>query len=609
MKPNIVNFARMARRQRLRTALYLCICGAALLLFSQTVQTAHAAALAATVSATAAAAGAAPDTGQKYIALCYHSIPARFNGDGGANSVATFTSHLAWLRENGYTAVSIDDILQAKAGAKPLPPRAYLLTVDDGYEDFYVNVFPILKAYKIPAVLGVVGRWIENGPDPQESRIDPYYAKQQFVTWAQVREMSDSGLVEIASHSYDLHHGVLANPQGNLQPAATTLGYDAEGNAYETPEHMRLRVRSDLQYNSLLIRQQTGKAPRVMVWPYGEMNKLSGEESRRAGMPINLTLIDGFASVGNTEVIPRTLIQKELRLSDFSYLVRHKDTFKEREPVRAIRLTLDRIYDPDPEQQEIKFGRLLDQVARLGVNTVLLQPFALTAGNGDKGDKGDNDSHGREAGAGIEAYFPNSLMPMRADLLNRVAWQMHSRLVVDVFLLVDPSSLAQNHYSRADIVKLYTEMSLDAPMQGVLFERSPVDFDLLASMNYRPLPKVYTAMRQPDASDAAGTRTAYASEQLIDGFVVARPLGIDPAQLDAFVRTLPADRVNMLSLSLKDANADAYRTMPADVRMLQYRGISDFLVDGDDFLDDPKKVELVRQAVSLKSNPFAKLGE
>ncbi|HWZ46760.1 MAG TPA: poly-beta-1,6-N-acetyl-D-glucosamine N-deacetylase PgaB [Herbaspirillum sp.] len=420
----------------------------------------------------------------EYIALCYHAIPAGFNDDDGANSVSNFTTHLAWLRENDYTAISMDDVLQAKAGRKPLPQRAYLLTVDDGYEDFYVNVFPILKAYKIPAVMAVVGRWIESGPDPEESRRDPSYAKQQFVTWAQVKEMADSGLVEIASHSFDLHRGILANPQNNQQPAAITLRYDAATNTYETVEERRLRVRKDLHMNSMLIKQHTGKLPRIMVWPYGQMDRIGATEAARAGMPINMTLLDGFAAVNNTEIVPRILISKEMGLTNFAYLVRHKDARKGREPMRAVRVSLDIIYDKDPVMQELKLGRLLDQSARLGVNTVLLQPFAAPAEDGAK------------TGQITESYFPNSVMPMRADLLNRVAWQMHTRLNADVFLMLNPDKFARYGKNRKDVLKLYNEMSLHVPVQGLLFEGAFPDIDLLTHMNYWPLPRIYTTPHQ-----------------------------------------------------------------------------------------------------------------
>jgi peptidoglycan/xylan/chitin deacetylase (PgdA/CDA1 family) len=569
---------------RIRTPLCLSICAAILLLYSQFGQ---------------AAVAAEQSGGQEYVVLCYHSIPARFNGDDGANSVANFTAHLAWLRENGYTAISMDDVLAAKAGRKALPPKSYLLTVDDGYADFYANVFPILKTYRIPAVFAVVGRWIENGVDQDEGRADPFFARQQFVTWAQVKEMSDSGLVEIASHTFDLHRGVLANPQNNTQPAAITGRYDPGTKTYESIDDRRARVRSDLKLNSQLIRQQTGKLPRIIVWPYGEMDKLSSEEAARAGMPINMTLIDGFASVNNTGVIPRALIKRELKLSDFSYLVRHKETFREREPVRAIRLSMDRIYDPDPEQQDQKLGRLLEQIARLGVNTILLQPFATPS----------------EGGKIEQTYFPNSLMPMRADLLDRTAWQMHSRLNVDVFLQIDPGRLERDGRTREEILQLYSEMSLHVPVQGVLFEGASADFDLLRRMNYWPLPKIYTAARQSgvanntDSVNNAAGNTAYASDQLIEGFVIAKPVDVAPAKLDAFARGLPPNRINVMSLSLKGANSEDYQKMPDQIRSFQYHGITDFLVDGDDFLDDPKKTDLVRQAVSLKSNPFAVFGE
>ena len=40
--------------------------------------------------------------------------------------------------------------------------------------------------------------------------------RANFISWAEAREMQASGLVEFASHSYTLHRGVQANPQGNM---------------------------------------------------------------------------------------------------------------------------------------------------------------------------------------------------------------------------------------------------------------------------------------------------------------------------------------------------------------------------------------------------------
>ena len=46
--------------------------------------------------------------------------------------------------------------------------------------------------------------------------------RTNFISWDEAREMQASGLVEFASHSYDLHRGVRANPQGNVTSAAKT---------------------------------------------------------------------------------------------------------------------------------------------------------------------------------------------------------------------------------------------------------------------------------------------------------------------------------------------------------------------------------------------------
>jgi len=75
---------------------------------------------------------------------------------------------------------------------------------------------------------------------------------------------------------------------------------------------------------------------------------------------------------------------------------------------------LDAIYDPDPAQQERNLSHLLDRLQWLNVNTVYLQAFA------------DPDANG----SADAVYFPSRRLPMRADLFNRVAWQIRTRTQV-----------------------------------------------------------------------------------------------------------------------------------------------------------------------------------
>jgi biofilm PGA synthesis lipoprotein PgaB len=57
--------------------------------------------------------------------------------------------------------------------------------------------------------------------------------RNKILSWNELKEMQNSGLVEIASHSYHLHRGVNANPQGNSEPAAITRIYDSNTKTYE----------------------------------------------------------------------------------------------------------------------------------------------------------------------------------------------------------------------------------------------------------------------------------------------------------------------------------------------------------------------------------------
>lgn len=567
-------------------------------------------ALAGSTGALASPTSTGAIAGQSYLVLCYHSIPARYNGDTNAISAPNLAEQLAWLEQAGYTAISSDDVEAAKNGHKLLPVRSFMVTVDDGYEDFYINAFPLLKLHHVPAVVGLVGRWIEERePVDQKTSTDRFFAKQKFVSWDQVNEMVASGLVEIASHSYDLHHGVLANPQQNTEPAAVTLIYDVAAKSYETTEQRRLRVRADLQKNSALIRQHTGKAPRIMVWPYGATDAIAAEEAARAGMPINFTLSDGLASVGNSQAVPRTLVGEEVILSTFSYTVQYGHTVNGADPLRAIRINLDRIYDPDPVIENTKLGRLIEQVARLGINAVLVQPYVTPA----------------PGGAIEQVYFPNTVLPVRGDLLNRVAWQLRSRLRVEVFILIDASNIG--HTDRGELVRLnfthpperdllltlYSDLGAHTASQGLVFDGAQAsadqrafNADLVKRLNYFPTPNLQTVA---SATSQAEWNTYGPLNGRYHLHTVVAPIDPTGTKVDRFAAQLSPDHLDIVALPVRDAALPQLQSTAEEVHLLERRGVFNFLLDSDGFLDDPQKLELVRKAVSLKDNPLLARGK
>ena len=353
-----------------------------------------------------------------YISLCYHDIRDDVDGVVDKDQMAVSTDNLIdqfeWLLAHGYHAISIDDVIAARKGQKELPENAFLLTFDDGYKSFYTHVLPLLKEYKYPAVLALVGKWIDT-PTDQLVRYGRKELKPRdfFMSGEEIKIASQSELVEIASHSFDLHQGVLANPQGNTQPAAVTLKFDKNNN-YEKENQYRKRILSDLQKNSAFIHAITGAKPRTIVWPYGAFSRLSEELAKSSGHPFSLTLKSGINHPHQGNSINRILIQGNPPLADFVYSLRHLET---EDPIRVAHVDLDYVYDDDITQESTNLSLLLDRIKAMKINTVFLQAFSDPDGDGNAD----------------ALYFPNRHLPVRRDLFNRVAWQLKTRSNVNVY--------------------------------------------------------------------------------------------------------------------------------------------------------------------------------
>src|SRR5437773_1426599 len=96
--------------------------------------------------------------------------------------------------------VGIDDYLAARRGERPLPPRAVLVTFDDGYRDTLEHAAPILHALRIPAVLFVPTSYIgDRRPLPHDEGLARTGVDNPTLDWDEVRALLDYGF-EIGSH-------------------------------------------------------------------------------------------------------------------------------------------------------------------------------------------------------------------------------------------------------------------------------------------------------------------------------------------------------------------------------------------------------------------------
>jgi len=74
---------------------------------------------------------------------------------------AMFAQQMAYIDQH-FNVVSLAEVIAFLNGESHLPPRALLITFDDGYLDNYVNARPILKQYQFPAVIFLMTSRMEN---------------------------------------------------------------------------------------------------------------------------------------------------------------------------------------------------------------------------------------------------------------------------------------------------------------------------------------------------------------------------------------------------------------------------------------------------------------
>lgn len=520
-----------------------------------------AASLSASVFYTPMAWAKAASSDQTLTVIGYHEIINKQNAliPEYAVSSAQFEKHIEWLKKNGYHFINVDQLLQAHAGKARLPAKPVLLTVDDGYESFYQNAYPIIKANKIPAVLAVVGSWLEPAENQKINFSDEIIPRNAMLSWEQLKEMQNSGLVEIASHSYNLHRGILGNPQGNSEPAAVTRLYDPKTASYEDDLHYQQRITEDLRHNNQLLKAHGIQSPRVMVWPYGRYNLQTVSIAKHLGMPIAISLDDGADSAKSAlNQLNRILVDGSMSTSDLAQEIenRQKNLGDNNRPQKIMHIDLDYIYDSNPAQQERNLSNLLDRIETMKVNTVYLQAFS------------DPDANG----SADMVYFPNRYLPMRADLFNRVAWQIQTRTHVsrvyawmpllawelpknnpvadDVVVTQQSGDSAHLNMgykrlspfssdARKTIAGIYTDLAKSVPFNGILFhddttlsdyeDASPQAMQAYASIG---LPSDLAAIRNNDAD--LQKWTAFKTKS-IDDFALS--LAADVRQYQPFLLT------------------------------------------------------------------------
>lgn len=133
-----------------------------------------------------------------YHMISSHKKNAKFNGL--RVEILEFEKQIKFLSENGWNFFTMSELVEKKDN---LPKKSIAITFDDGYEDNYTNALPILKKYNAKATIYlVVDRHDREWSSKRKKKNNSGELKNEpKLNDEQVRELINSGLIEIGSHT------------------------------------------------------------------------------------------------------------------------------------------------------------------------------------------------------------------------------------------------------------------------------------------------------------------------------------------------------------------------------------------------------------------------
>lgn len=261
------------------------------------------------IGETSEALGSDGDDGDRVLrVLMYHKVND-IDGNPVTVPTALFDEQMAQVRDLGYTVVPVDAVLDHFAGLRPLPPRAVLITFDDGYRDNLVNAAPILQRYGYSAVVFVPIGFLDSArPLPHEEHLVARGVHNPTLDWAELAELEAAG-IQVESH------GISHRPLANL----------------EIDEAAR-----EITLSKLRLEERLGRQVRAFAFVKGseaDYRPVHLSLLKQAGYEVAFTSVSGSNSVGadplqlhryNVEPYPTRTF--ELVLSGACDLIAVKDT-------------------------------------------------------------------------------------------------------------------------------------------------------------------------------------------------------------------------------------------------------------------------------------------
>lgn len=219
-------------------------------------------------------------TSEDYIEvpiIMYHSILK----DSSRSNKYTVTpavleEDLKYIKDKGYTTVTIADLISYVYNDTPLPEKPIVLTFDDGHYNNYGYLFPLLEKYDMKAVISIVGSYTDKFTKPDEANLN-----YSYLRWKDIKELMDTGRIEFQNHTYNLHSNT-----GKRIGTKKIKG--------ETDEHYKSILKDDILKLQQEFEENTNYTPQCFTYPFGEISNSSLDIIKELGFKASLSCEQGI---------------------------------------------------------------------------------------------------------------------------------------------------------------------------------------------------------------------------------------------------------------------------------------------------------------------------
>lgn len=186
------------------------------------------------------------DQNAQVIVYGYHRFVDKVRRPDTEITPTLFEQQMKELKEKNIPVIPMQDFLAWKRGEKTIPPKAAIITLDDGWITQYTVAWPILKKYGFPFTMFVYTEGLRPGG---------HFAGGGMMSWDQLAEMRDAG-VDIQGHS--MTHQDLRKP------------YDAIAKKKLNPEEYAAWLRNETAGVKKILEDKLGIRVNAFAVPYGK---------------------------------------------------------------------------------------------------------------------------------------------------------------------------------------------------------------------------------------------------------------------------------------------------------------------------------------------------